>query len=114
MCIRISGGRRDIGECEVARVVGRWRSREDHWAGETTRVSELKKTDLLTSSSSLSEREVVDCAGDWLLYIMAGDKDCNHKNKGRTNSSWYFETGGTALHTSALLLGIRSFRIFLH
>lgn len=64
--MRISGGNWDIGDRDVTVFVGRWRKREDHFAGVTTSESEPKKLDLFTSSSS-SERDVVDCVGEGCL-----------------------------------------------
>ena len=66
MWMRTSGGRSDMGEWEEGGALGSglWR-REAHCAGETTAEREREKiADFAGSSSSLSERDVVDCAGD--------------------------------------------------
>ena len=63
-----------MGECASVRIRGRSVPNLDaHLAGETTRAcSMLKKADLLTStsSSSASDRDVVDGFGEW--YIAGG------------------------------------------
>jgi len=68
----ISGGSRDAcdsGEAngELSRSRGR---REVHWAGVAVMGSEGKIVDLLKSSSSRSDVDVVDGAGEGVLYIV--------------------------------------------
>ena len=55
-----------MGEWEEGGAVGSgWWRREAHCAGDTTAEREREKiADLAGSSSSLSESDVVDCAGD--------------------------------------------------
>lgn len=68
--MRTSGGRCDMGECEEGGAVGSgWWIRDAHCAGETTAERERENmADFAGSSSSLSERDVVDCAGDVCRY----------------------------------------------
>jgi len=69
--MRTSGGKFDIGEYSVDSCAGEIMcSRDDHCAGESTRESAAgKNVDLLTSSSSLSDKDVEDGAGEELRYI---------------------------------------------
>ena len=72
--MRISGGSLDAcdgGEANVFNGDTGWGNdcERDHWAGEAaTGSADAKNVDLLKSSSSpSSEREVLDCAGEWCL-----------------------------------------------
>lgn len=65
MWMRTSGGICDMGEWEAGGVLGSGWWMRTHCAGETTAEREREKmADFAGSSSSLSERDVVDCAGD--------------------------------------------------
>ena len=74
--MRISGGRRDAWDgtegCEMCAVGWGISCMRDHCAGVAATGSEGKKVDLLKSSSSRSDMEVFDCAGEFNLYMGEG------------------------------------------